>query len=269
MLRFRESENSTEGWDKMFSVDDRRKLLETLLKSGALSVADVSQRMQASRMTIHRDLDTLSAAGMLRKVHGGAVPIIRNSPTDTARSFTERKPANAGAKEAIARHLARVVSGARNLALDASSTVFALAQTLQPPEGNSSMFVITHGIPLFMELRRRHPALRVALTGGEPHPRTESLIGPLAIKTLEGLRFDFAVVSAAGLMEEEGEIYDATPEGAAIKQALLSRATRTILAIDKSKLNTLAPYSLGLLENFDLLVTEDGARETRRAKRAR
>jgi DeoR/GlpR family transcriptional regulator of sugar metabolism len=251
----------------MIAEERRRRLLDTLNKTGSLSVADVSSRMQVSRMTVHRDLDTLSAAGLLRKVHGGAVPVIRSSSSEVARSFTERKPANAQAKEQIAKHLARIVAGARTLALDASSTVFALSQTIKPAPENSNMFIITHGIPLFTELRRNKPEIRVALTGGEPHPRTDSLVGPLAIKTLEGMRFDFAVVSAAGLMEEEGQIYDATAEGAAIKQALLARATRTILAIDKSKINLLAPYPLDTVSNFDMIVTEDGVREIRRARR--
>jgi DeoR/GlpR family transcriptional regulator of sugar metabolism len=252
----------------MIAEERRRRLLETLHKSGALSVADVSTRMQVSRMTVHRDLDTLSAAGLLRKVHGGAVPVVRSGGgNEVARPFTERKPANAQAKEQIARHLARVVAGARTLALDASSTVFALSQTIKPAPENSNMFIITHGIPLFTELRRNKPEIRVALTGGEPHPRTDSLVGPLAIKTLEGMRFDFAIVSAAGLMDEEGQVYDATPEGAAIKQALLARANRTILALDKSKINLLAPYPLELLSNFDMLVTEDGVREIKRVRR--
>jgi len=253
----------------MIAEERRRKLLEFLETTGSLSVADVSEQMKVSRMTVHRDLHTLSAAGLLRKVHGGAVPVLKgdSSIEDVARSFIERKPANAGAKERIAEHLAKILAGARNIACDASTTVFALSQTLKPAPENRSMFIVTHGIPLFMELQRRKLGIRVALTGGEPHPRTESLIGPLAIKTLEGLRFDFAVVSAAGLMEELSEVYDATPEGAAIKQAMLSRAHKSILAIDRSKMNFLAPYSLGTLDNFDLVVTEEGVRETKKRRR--
>ncbi|HYF52080.1 MAG TPA: DeoR/GlpR family DNA-binding transcription regulator [Planctomycetota bacterium] len=253
----------------MIAEERRRKLLEFLEKSGSLSVAEVSDQMKVSRMTVHRDLDSLSAAGLLRKVHGGAVPVVKAATTmdDVARSFTERKPANANAKERIAWHLAKILAGARNIACDASTTVFALSITLKPAPENRGMFIVTHGIPLFMELQRKNLGIRIALTGGEPHPRTESLIGPLAIKTLEGLRFDYAVVSAAGLMEEQGEVYDATPEGAAIKQAMLSRANRSILAIDRSKMNFLAPYPLGTLDNFDLVVTEDGPRETKKRRR--
>src|SRR6185436_6878341 len=116
-------------------------------------------------------------------------------------------------------------------------------------------------VPLFQELLRRNVGFRLALTGGEPHPRTGSLVGPLVIKTLEGMRFDYAIFSAAGLMEDEGQVYDSTPEGAAVKKAMMARANKTILAIDSTKMIFLAPYSLGVLSDFDLLETENGVRD--------
>ncbi len=256
----------------MIAEERRRKLLHELRKSGALSIAEASARLRVSRMTVHRDLDELGNAGLLRKVHGGAVALPLRTPgaQRAARPFSERAPAAAAAKRQIAKHLAKLLAGAHNLVLDASSTVFPLAQELHPPSG-SSLFILTNGIPLFQELRRRNAGFRLALSGGEPHPRTESLVGPLAIQSVEGLRFDFAVVSAVGLMEDEGAIYDATPEGVAVKQAFLSRAHKKVLALVRSKLNVLAPYLLGRLSEFDAWVTEDGVREVRatRAKSAR
>ena len=81
------------------------------------------------------------------------------------------------------------------------------------------------------------------------------------------MRFDCVVLSAAGLMEEEGMICDSAPEDAAIKQAFLARAGRAILALDKTKINFLAPYPLGRLSQFDLLVTEDGVQEVKKGRR--
>ncbi len=252
----------------MIAEERRSKILDALTAKGALSVNDACGILNVSRMTVHRDLETLSAAGLLRKVHGGAVAIghVNGNGSDAARSFTERKPANAEAKAQIAKRLAAILAGARTLALDASSTVFEICHTLPAVQPGQTMFVITNGIPHFEELRRRNAGFHLAITGGELHPRTESLVGPLAVKTLEGLRFDFAVVSAAGLMEDTGQVYDATPEGAAMKLAFLGRATKKILAVDRSKFNQLAPYSLGALSDFDLLVTEDGVKEMRKRR---
>jgi DeoR/GlpR family transcriptional regulator of sugar metabolism len=251
----------------MIAEERRRKLLAALKQGGALSVARVSKLLRVSRMTIHRDLDMLSAAGLLRKVHGGAMPVSSPRPASEqiARPFTERVGSHAPAKELIARHLAKLLIGVKSLALDASSTVFCLAPLLKPaPDGP---FVMTNSVPLFQELQRRHAGFRIALTGGEPQARSGSLVGPLAIRSLEGMRFDCVVLSAAGLMEEEGMICDSAPEDAAIKQAFLARAGRAILALDKTKINFLAPYPLGRLSQFDLLVTEDGVQEVKKGRR--
>ena len=163
----------------MIAEERRRKLLDALKKNGALSVASASEMLRVSRMTVHRDLDTLSAAGLLRKVHGGAVPVVsKPMAKDSAASFTDRKPANASAKEAIAKHVMKLITGARTLAMDASTTVYALAGVIKPPPENPNPFIMTNGVPLFLELQKRNVGYRLALTGGEPHPRTGSLIGP-------------------------------------------------------------------------------------------
>ena len=256
----------------MIAEERRTRILDALKVHGALSVADACDLLRVSRMTVHRDLESLSAAGLLRKVHGGALPVGTNgngAMNESARPFTERKPVNAAAKTQIAKHLGKLLAGARNLALDASSTVFELCQTLPAPKEGQRVFIITNGIPLFQELMQRGAGFHVALTGGELHPRTESLVGPLAVKSLEGLRFEYAVVSSAGLMQDTGEVYDATPEGAAMKQAFLGRANKKILALDTSKFNMIAPYPLGKLSDFDLLVTEDGVTELKTGKALR
>src|SRR6185295_6527067 len=210
----------------MIAEARRSKILEALKTRGALSVNDACALLDVSRMTVHRDMESLSEAGLVRKVHGGAVTLGNGRDSEAARPFTERKPANSAAKARIAQHLAPILARARNLALDASSTVFGICQTLQPAPEGKSVFVITNGIPHFEALRQRDAGFHVAITGGELHPRTESLVGPLAVRSLEGLRFDFAVVSCAGVMKDTGQIFDSTPEGSAMKMAFLSRATR-------------------------------------------
>src|SRR5712675_241137 len=104
----------------MIAEERRNKILDVLHAKGALSVNDACALLSVSRMTVHRDLETLSAAGLLRKVHGGAVAIghVNGNGLEVARSFTERKPANADAKAQIAKRLASILGGARTLALD-------------------------------------------------------------------------------------------------------------------------------------------------------
>ncbi|MGD0092577.1 MAG: DeoR/GlpR family DNA-binding transcription regulator [Planctomycetota bacterium] len=254
----------------MIAEKRRRRLLQALKQQEVLPVASASKLLQVSRMTVRRDLDMLAAEGLLRKVRGGAAPIrLRPADLESARPFTERIPVNTPAKELIARHVVKLLGDAHKLALDASSTVFCLAAVLKPAAGGHGPFVVTNSVPLFQELLRRQAGFRVALTGGEPHPRSGSLVGPLAIRSLEGLHFDYAVISVAGLMEETGLLYDSAAEDAAVKLALLARADKAILAVDKTKVNFLAPHPLGDLSAFDWLVTEEGVREVRKKEKTK
>ena len=129
--------------------------------------------------------------------------------------------------------------------------------------------IFTNGVQLFLELQRRQLGFRLLLSGGEPHPKTGALTGPVAEQSLKGLHFDCVVLSAAGLMQEQGDVTAATPETAAIKKAFLAHADQTVLALDTSKFNFLAPYKWATLWDFDLLVTEKGLQKITKKSRER
>jgi DeoR/GlpR family transcriptional regulator of sugar metabolism len=249
----------------MLSEERRHRLLEMIQQKGSLTVAEAERRLGVSRMTVHRDLGQLAEQDLVRKVHGGAVAVSTERALfdPRAASFKERLLAHAEAKRAIARHVARQLEGARTLILDASSTVFFLVETLAAPD---EAFVIVGGLPLFAELQRRHPRLRVALHGGESL-RTGSLVGPLALASLADVRVDWAVVSCLGVMEDEAAVYDAHPEEVAVKRAYLERARHRLLACDSSKFGVSGAYRFTSFAEFDLIVTEDGPRRGTRRRR--
>ena len=61
----------------------RRSLILTLVEeSGAVRVADLVERLGVSDMTIRRDIERLSADGLLERVHGGALAISAGLPTN-------------------------------------------------------------------------------------------------------------------------------------------------------------------------------------------
>jgi len=60
----------------MLPVDRRQQILALLEEQGSLTISALSAVFQVSEMTIHRDLDLLAEEGLLRKVRGGAVPMV-------------------------------------------------------------------------------------------------------------------------------------------------------------------------------------------------
>ena len=59
------------------SATERRAqmILQELLRAGQVSVRPLAKRLKVSPATIRRDLGELEQRGLLRRSHGGAVPI--------------------------------------------------------------------------------------------------------------------------------------------------------------------------------------------------
>src|SRR5918995_1235041 len=55
----------------MLARQRQERILEALRASGGVRVADLTEQLQVSYMTIRRDLDALADQGLVEKVHGG------------------------------------------------------------------------------------------------------------------------------------------------------------------------------------------------------
>src|SRR3982751_928034 len=80
------------------------RLMESLGRSGFLSVAEAAERTGVSSMTIRRDLEALEARGVLSRTHGGAIAIQgrRLEVFDAVEPvFEQRRRRQAGAKSRI------------------------------------------------------------------------------------------------------------------------------------------------------------------------
>ena len=90
--------------DYALPAQRRGELLRIAKKRGAITVAEIALRFAVSVDTIRRDLDYLAERGLIRRTHGGAVPLddvtVRDMPV------TQRLNALAAEKGRIARKAA-------------------------------------------------------------------------------------------------------------------------------------------------------------------
>lgn len=244
-------------------IEDRRKrLLDAVNSRGSLTVSEAERTLAVSRMTVHRDLDVLAAQGLVRKVHGGVVALSSRGADlfdPRAQPFEDRVSVSRDAKKTIARHVFKLIGKSNTLVLDSSTTVFYLHDLLGDEAEKRDTYIVTGSLPLFTELVRKQNGIRVALHGGEPHVRTGSLVGPLAVNSLADTRFDFVVLSCLGVLPEEGAIFVSSSDEVQLKQAYLRHARRAILAVDTSKFGQSGAHKLGDLSKFEYVVTEKGA----------
>lgn len=229
------------------SIDAVRRLdriRDALVSDGGVKVADLADRLGVSEVTVRRDLDVLEDEGVIRRVHGGAVP---TGP----QQFVDRSAQHGRAKERIARKLVQLVPDAGTVAFDASSTVQRLAAHL---DDCRDLTIMTCGVEAMLALADR-PGVHPLLTGGHVSSRTGSLVGPLAATSARALFYDVFFTSALAVHAEHGTS-EPTVEEVEVKQALASNAARVVLAVDSSKLAARAAARCLSLVDVDLMVTE-------------
>nr|BFE79662.1 hypothetical protein GCM10020093_022630 [Planobispora longispora] len=104
------------------------------------------------------------------------------------------------------------------------------------------------------------PGIDLLVIGGRSRPGERSLVGPLALRTLESLTFDCFVMSIGGVHAEQGWT-EFSLDDAAVKQAGLAQSGRTVAVADATKLGVRAFSRVAPLDAVHTFVTDDAARD--------
>jgi len=228
----------------------RRGLAAQLRETGLVRIGDAAAEWVVHPMTIRRDLRSLEEEGVARLVRGGAVFA---GPT----GFARRQAQARSAKRLIAEKAQALVPRGAAIGVDASTTALQLVEQVQADD----LLVVTYGLEAFQALQDRSGA-RVYLTGGERDRRTGSLVGPLALRALQGFALSRCFLSTTAVSPDLG-CTEPTAEEVEVKRAMAAVSSSVVLVADSSKLDRRATVrSLGLGQ-VDVLVTELDPRDER------
>ena len=111
----------------MLVTERRERIMQALQQQGRIVASELSETLAVSPDTIRRDLEDLAAAGLLRRVHGGALP---HSPG--AARYAARLGQAPAAKTAIARAAAGLLHDGQVILLDGGTTTQRLAEHCRP-----------------------------------------------------------------------------------------------------------------------------------------
>ncbi|MAT17625.1 MAG: DeoR family transcriptional regulator [Leifsonia sp.] len=233
-------------------AEARRAALAALVaERGYVRVSEVRDHFGVSEVTVRSDLRALDEAGLVRRVHGGAMPVPgteREAPVETA---AER---DAELKRAIGRRAAALVANGSSVLLDVGSTTLAVARALVARRDLTELTVITNGLSIALALEAAIPRFTVIVTGGTLRPLQHSLVAPLAANTLPELHADLAILGGNGIAKD-GAVTNLNLPEAEIKRAMVTAATRRVLVADASKWGQRHLGRIGALADFDTLVT--------------
>jgi DeoR family transcriptional regulator, fructose operon transcriptional repressor len=210
-----------------------------------VSLREVAERFGVSIQTARRDVSLLADKGAVAKVHGGAVP----STEPDALSLDERLAMQNEEKVAIAALAASLVRSGDVVVMDGGSTTTHMATAL----GAMQVQVVTNSLLLATKLRGSWPQVEVMVTGGYYYPKSDLLLGPLAVANLGAVRANKAFISAAGVTVDG--VYNSNGLVADVERAIIAGSEEVYLLADSTKLGRASLMQVCSLRELAGLVT--------------
>jgi DeoR family fructose operon transcriptional repressor len=236
--------------DRMYAEERQQAMAHLISRRGRLSVVHLAVQIEVTTETVRRDLSTLDRMGLVRRVHGGAVPA--GSLTVIESGIGERDQSNTQAKEAIANAAVSLLPPPDSvIVIDAGSTTARFAAALPR---DHRLTVITHAVPVATRLAGL-PQIELHLLPGKVRPTTHAAVGAETVAALSDLRADVAFIATNGLTVGHGLTTPDSDE-AASKRAMIACARKTVVLADSTKLGVETAVRFATLDSLDVLVTD-------------
>ena len=244
----------------MYAEERQQAIADLVAQRGRLSVNALAAEYAVTTETVRRDLSVLERAGILRRVHGGAVPAAALTALEAR--VGERDLAHADEKDRIAkRALALLPTTGGSVILDAGTTTARLAMMLPR---DLQLTVVTNAVPIAARLAGS-PSVDLHLLPGKVRPTTHAAVGEETVAALSRLRADVAFVGTNGISAGHGL---STPDHAeaAAKRAMVDGAHTVVVLVDSSKIGQEHMVRFADLADIDVVVTDAGIEDADRAE---
>lgn len=232
----------------MYAEERQAAIVARARAAGRVEVAELAEVFDVTPETVRRDLTALERAGLLRRVHGGAivVDLFGFEP-----ALAVRESVQTTEKSHIAHAALAFLPEEGAIALDAGSSTFRLAEVLP---ADRELTVVTNSLPIASLLAGRKE-LTVHLVGGRVRGRTQATVDHAALEYLRTVFVDVAFLGTNGFSIERGLTTPDSAEGA-VKSAFVASARRSVLLADHTKFGTDHFAHFADLAEIDVIVSD-------------
>jgi DeoR family fructose operon transcriptional repressor len=232
----------------MFAPERQQAILDQARSAGRVDVLSLATRFEVTPETIRRDLTTLERQRLLRRTHGGAVPVER---LDFEPGLADRESRYVEEKRRIARAALAELPEEGTVLLDAGTSTAALARLI--PE-DRELTVVTNGLTVAVTLVAQ-ANITVHVLGGRVRGRTMAAVDDWAKRALAEVYVDVAFLGTNGISVGRGLTTPDLAE-AAVKSAMIAAARRTVVLADHTKFATDHFARFAELSDVDVLITD-------------
>ncbi len=230
----------------MLKIDRQAFILHQVNLHNKVLCTDLSRQMKVSDDTIRRDIQQLSDAGKIIKVHGGALsPSFHNTYTSSDDVYAYNQ------KKIIALKAISLIKDGMFVLTTGGTTIIEMARAL-PPELHATF--ISGSIPALAEYIV-HPNIEVIAIGDKISKDSKITVGLDAIERIKQLKVDLCFLGVSALNLESG-VSDNDWEVVQIKKAMIESSKKLICLTISEKLNSRQPFQVCNSKKIDTLITE-------------
>ncbi len=223
------------------------EIVDWLREKGRVTVEDLATHFGVTPQTIRRDLNDLSDAQMVVRVHGGAM--VASGVVNLA--YDARKMLAGPQKKLIGEAAARLVPDHSSVFINIGTTTEEVARCLS---GHSGLLVITNNLHVAAELYRS-PAMEVFVLGGSVRQSDGGVLGANAVSMISQFRVDLAIIGTSAI-DADGTLLDFDIREVQASRAIIEHARKVVLVADSSKFARAAPVQIAHLSEVDIFVTD-------------
>ena len=239
----------------MYIEQRHQAILDWLAKNGSISNADIQEQFGVSYDSAKRDLRILEEKGLLKRTHGGALPL-RQVATGRPAKMTIRDIDHVRENYLeIAKAAAAMIQNNDVVYIPSATVGLFMVQNL--PE-NVNIRVVTNSIVIADELRKQEN-VSVIMLGGEMDGRG-NCYDTIAVETIKRLRFDKCFITSACISASFGLSIQKT-QAISFWNALMDSSKQTVGLYPKEKIGFDSIVSICPANRLDTLITDWDASE--------
>lgn len=238
----------------MFIEERHKAILELLRERGSISTSLIQRTFNVSYDSAKRDLRILEEKGLLKRTHGGAIPVDTSLPeaANEALGIAAGRPCKDLAEaDTITKYAASLINDGETVFISSDELGCALVAFL--PERMRAR-VVTNSLKLANLLEKRQN-LDVWLAGGEMSGGR--FYDSFAVSMLRRIWYDCIFIGAKGLTHEFGlSVFDGSE--LAIYETIIPAAKRVVGLAPSAVIGRNAPISLCAADRLGCVVTDSG-----------
>lgn len=228
-------------------------ILQELQLGKSVKVTELSGKLNVSVDTIRRDLKALEQQGLIKYVRGGAC--LPDSMLSFS-NFTGREIINADLKREAGKKALAYIKEGDIVAINSGTTNTVLAQELA--QLNKEFTVITNNYAA-LTILMQNPTIKLISIGGKVDGLERSSYGAQCVKEFDEYIPDVSFLSINAVNLDEG-FTDFRLNEIPVIRLLAKNSKRVIAVMDSSKFNKISKRKVLALDEVDLLITDNQAK---------